>query len=94
MTDPILSAIPVFTFLVLLELYLTYKMQSDHYTKMDTLGSLSLGIGSMLVGLASKVLIYFVYSFVFQYRIFDFEMTFLLLIILFFLDDFSYYWFH
>ena len=94
MTDPILIAIPVFTFLVLLELYLTYRMQSDHYTKMDTFGSLSMGVGSILVGIASKALIYFVYSFVFQYRIFDFEMTFPLLIILFFLDDFSYYWFH
>ena len=94
MTDPILIAIPVFTFLVLLELYLTYKMQSDHYTKMDAFGSLSMGVGSIIVGLASKVLIYFVYSFVFQYRLFDFEMNIPILILLFFFDDFSYYWFH
>lgn len=94
MTDPIIIAIPFFIFLVLLELYLTYKMKSEHYTKMDTFGSLSMGVGSMIVGLATKTVIYFVYSFVFQYRLLDFEMTFLALIVLFFFDDFSYYWFH
>tara|TARA_B110000967_G_scaffold56653_1_gene58086 strand:- start:4 stop:735 length:732 start_codon:yes stop_codon:yes gene_type:complete len=53
-----------------------------------------MGVGSMLVGIATKVIVYAAYSFVYQYRLFSFEMTIPVIILLFFLDDFCYYWFH
>ena len=92
--DPILIAIPLFVILVLVELYLTFKLKSENYTQLDTFGSLTMGVGSMLVGIATKVIVYAVYSFVYQYRLFSFEMTIPVIILLFFLDDFCYYWFH
>ena len=92
--DPILIAIPLFVILVLVELYLTFKLKSENYTQLDTFGSLTMGVGSMLVGIATKVIVYAAYSFVYQYRLFSFEMTIPVIILLFFLDDFCYYWFH
>jgi sterol desaturase/sphingolipid hydroxylase (fatty acid hydroxylase superfamily) len=92
--DPILIAIPLFVILVLVELYLTVKLKSENYTQLDTFGSLTMGVGSMLVGIATKVIVYAAYSFVYQYRLFSFEMTIPVIILLFFLDDFCYYWFH
>jgi sterol desaturase/sphingolipid hydroxylase (fatty acid hydroxylase superfamily) len=92
--DPILIAIPLFVILVLVELYLTFKLKSKNYTQLDTFGSITMGVGSMLVGIATKVIVYAAYSFVYQYRLFSFEMTIPVIILLFFLDDFCYYWFH
>ena len=92
--DPILIAIPLFVILVLVELYLTFKLKSENYTQLDTFGSLTMGVGSMLVGIATKVIVYAAYSFVYQYRLFSFEMTIPVIILLFLLDDFCYYWFH
>ena len=94
MIDPILIAIPLFVILLLAELFLTHKLKSGNYTKLDTFGSLSMGLGSMLVGILTKIIIYGAYTFVYQYRLFSFEMTIPLIILLFFLDDFCYYWFH
>jgi sterol desaturase/sphingolipid hydroxylase (fatty acid hydroxylase superfamily) len=92
--DPILITIPLFTILVLVELYLSFRLKSDNYTKLDTFGSLTMGIGSMLVGVVTKGIVYGAYTLVYQYRLFSFEMTIPLIICLFFLDDFCYYWFH
>lgn len=94
MIDPVLVAAPIFALLVLVELFLTYKLKTEAYTTPDAFGSLTMGIGSMLVGLATKVVIYGAYTFVYQYRLISFEMTIPLIILLFFLDDFCYYWFH
>jgi len=94
MIDPVIVAAPIFAILVLAELYLTFKLKAEAYTTSDTFGSISMGVGSMIVGLVTKVIVFAVYSFVYQFRLFTFEMTISLIILLFFLDDFCYYWFH
>lgn len=94
MIEPTVIAIPFFVLLILLELYLSYKMQKDNFGKRDSFGSLSMGLGSVFVGLFLKGLIYFVYSLVYQFRLFDFEMSLPLILLLFLFDDFTYYWFH
>lgn len=94
MIEPTVLAIPFFGLIIVVELYLSYTMQSHNYKKLDVFGSISMGIGSILVGIVTKGFIFLIYSFVFQYRLFDFEMTWPILIVLFFLDDFCYYWFH
>ena len=94
MIDPVIVAAPIFGILVLIEIYLTFKLKSEAYTTSDTFGSISMGVGSMVVGLVTKVIVFAVYSFVYQYRLISFEMTIPLIILLFFLDDFCYYWFH
>lgn len=94
MNNLIIISIPFLILLILIELYLSYRIQLDQYEKMDTFGSLSMGIGNTIIGTLSKGLMYAIFSFIYHYRIFDFEMTLPLVVILFFLDDFSYYWFH
>ena len=94
MIDPLLIAIPLFVILILVELFLTFRMKIENYTKLDTFTSLSMGIGSALVGIGTKIIVYAAYSFVYQYRLFTFEMTLPFVVLLFVLDDFCYYWFH
>ena len=94
MNNIILFAIPFFSILVFLEMYVCYKMQSKKYIKWDTFGSLSMGIGNILIGILSKGLIFFVYSLIYQYRLFDLELSLTIFLALFLLDDFCYYWFH
>ena len=94
MNDIILLAIPFFTALVLLEIFLCSKMQSERYTTWDTFGSLSMGVGNAIIGVLIKGVIFLVYSFFYQYRIIDLEMSFVVGLSLFLLDDFCYYWFH
>ena len=94
MNNIILFAIPFFSILVFLEMYVCYKMQSKKYIKWDTFGSLSMGIGNILIGILSKGLIFFVYSLIYQYRLFDLELSLTIFLTLFLLDDFCYYWFH
>lgn len=94
MNNIILFAIPFFSILVFLEMYICYKMQSKKYIKWDTFGSLSMGIGNILIGILSKGLIFFVYSLIYEYRLFDLELSITIFLALFLLDDFCYYWFH
>lgn len=94
MMNPIIIAIPIFVILILVELYLTFRIKSASYTKLDAFSSISMGLGSVLVGIGTKIIIYSAYSFVYQYRLFHFEMILPFIILLFFLDDFCYYWFH
>ncbi len=94
MIDPVLIAIPLFVLLISVELFLTVKLKYEAYTKSDTFGSLSMGVGSVLVGGATKIIVFAAYSFVYQYRLFSFEMNLPFIVLLFLLDDFCYYWFH
>jgi len=94
MLDPTVFAIPLFAILIFVELFLTVRLKSENYTKLDAFSSISMGLGSMLVGIVTKVVVFAVYSFVYQYRLFSFEMSLPIIVLLFFLDDFCYYWFH
>ncbi|RAJ94574.1 sterol desaturase/sphingolipid hydroxylase (fatty acid hydroxylase superfamily) [Larkinella arboricola] len=88
-------AIPFFVVLLLTEVIVTAIHQKDYYEKNDTLGSLSMGIGNVIIGLFGKVLVFGAYSLVYEYRLFTVDMTrWWAWVLLFFADDFSYYWFH
>ena len=94
MNNIILYAIPFFSILVFLEMYIYYRIQSKKITQEDSLGSLSMGIGSVIIGVFLKGTIFLIYSILYQYRIFDLEMSFTVIVGLFLLEDFCYYWFH
>ncbi|MFD1140209.1 sterol desaturase family protein [Larkinella insperata] len=88
-------AIPFFIVLLLAEVIVTAIHQKDYYEKKDTLGSLSMGIGNVIIGLFGKVLVFGAYSVVYNYRIFTVDLTQgWAWVLLFLADDFSYYWFH
>lgn len=88
-------AIPGFVLLLSLEAWFSYRENRHLYHTKDTWGSLGLGIGNVIVGFATKALIFGLFSFLYQFRIFDLDAgTWWFWVILFFADDFSYYWFH
>ncbi len=95
MRDLIQYAIPGFIMLLLAEVLVTAREQRDYYDAKDTAGSLAMGIGNVVVGLVGKALVFASYSLVYRFRLLTVDMTqWWAWLLLFFADDFSYYWFH
>ena len=95
MRDLIQYAIPGFVILLVAEVIVTAIQQKDYYDVKDTASSLSMGIGNVIIGFVGKVIVFAAYSLVYQFHLFTVDMTqWWAWIILFFADDFSYYWFH
>ncbi|WP_080239906.1 sterol desaturase family protein [Spirosoma rigui] len=95
MKDLIQYAIPGFILLLVAEVILTARQQKDYYDAKDTAGSLTMGIGNVVVGFVGKAIVFGTYSLVYQFRLFTVDMTQTWAwVVLFIADDFSYYWFH
>lgn len=88
-------AIPFFILAMLLELYITTKQHIKTYEVKDTFSSIAMGIGNVLTGFVSKALVLLSFAFVYEeFRIFTIPVAWWSFILIFFLDDFSYYWYH
>jgi len=95
MRDLIQYAIPGFVVLLVAEVIVTAIQQKDYYDAKDTASSLAMGIGNVIVGFVGKVIVFGTYSLVYQFRLFTVDMAqWWAWVVLFFADDFSYYWFH
>ncbi len=95
MKDLIQYAIPGFVVLLVAEVIITAIQQKEYYDAKDTAGSLTMGIGNVVVGFVGKALTFGAYSLVYQFRLFTVDMIqWWAWVVLFFADDFSYYWFH
>lgn len=55
----IIWAAPVMFFFVLLEAFISYKQNKKYYDKKETLGSLGLGIGNVLISVWIKVALFY-----------------------------------
>src|SRR6266481_3581026 len=87
-------AMPGFIALLVLEAVLDAFMRRDLYRFKDTAASLTMGTGSVLLGLLSKSMVFVIFSKVHQFAIFKIGYQWWAWALLFFADDFSYYWFH
>ena len=87
-------AIPFFVITVILEIVLTIKIKMDEYEFKDAGTSIAMGLGNVVVGLFTKGMILGIFLFLYQYRFFTFPFAWWSWILLFFADDFCYYWFH
>ena len=91
----ILYAIPFFVLAMLLELYVATKQGLKTYTGKDAFSSIAMGLGNVFIGFISKIIVltalYYVYE---NFRMFTIPITWWSFVLLFFADDFSYYWFH
>lgn len=96
MRDLIQYAIPGFVILLVVEIIVTVRQQKDYYVTKDTASSLSMGIGNVIISaIIGKALVFGALSLVYQVRLFTIDMTqWWAWVILFFAEDFSYYWFH
>jgi len=90
-------AIPVFFLMIFIEAFIDYKKKAGFYRLNDSINSLSCGILSELLGLFVKSAFFGIYILLYTNlrvtEIFN-NHNVLTLIVLFFLVDFIYYWFH
>ena len=88
-------AIPAFVLLVIAEWYYSYKEQKALYETKDAFSSMALGIGNVISGFGSKVLVFGAFFLVYKFRIYTLDASlWWVWVLAFFGDDFSYYWFH
>lgn len=92
--DIIHFAIPAFVLLLLAELILSAYEQRDLYETKDTISSLTMGLGNVIIGIWGKLLVLGTYYLLYQIRVFTLGWEWYIWILAFFADDFSYYWFH
>ena len=88
-------AIPGFVLLLSIEAWFSYRENKHLYETKDTFASLGLGIGNVLVGFVTKAMIFGLFTLLYNLRLLDLDAgKWWFWVLLFFADDFSYYWFH
>jgi sterol desaturase/sphingolipid hydroxylase (fatty acid hydroxylase superfamily) len=90
-------ATPVFIALLLLELQLTKRRLppgAKGYERRDSWASLSMGLGNVVVAALTKSLAVGLYFAAYQLRLFEIGAGAAAWVLLFFAEDFCYYWFH
>ena len=91
----IIYAIPFFVFAMLLEFVVSSNKNIKSYTAKDAFSSIAMGLGNVFISFLSKLFVFAALYYVYEsFRIFTIPITWWSFVILFFLDDFSYYWFH
>lgn len=96
--NPVKYAIPFFVLAIALEAWINYKERKGvDYSLKDSAASISMGLGSVLADLLAKSIGFFFFYKIFRsYALFADTLSFTLLgwVLLFFLDDFIFYWHH
>ena len=92
----LIFATPVFLLTMIIELYLSQRRNLELYHKQDSLTSMALGFIALVVEIGFKLSALFLFT-----QLHDMSpwrdvvaRQWWAVVILFFLDDFSYYWFH
>jgi sterol desaturase/sphingolipid hydroxylase (fatty acid hydroxylase superfamily) len=88
-------AIPFFAVTVIFEGIILYKKDRKNYNLKDTFASISMGIGNVIVNLASKLLVVLVFTFIYEnFKLLEIPFTWWAWLLIIFVDDFCYYWAH
>jgi len=88
-------SIPIFFLLIGIELIFNRAKKKDYYRLNDALSSISNGIGSEVIGIFSKTLLFFAYLYIFNnWKFMDMGEAWWSWVILFLGVDCVYYWFH
>ncbi len=90
----ILAAIPFFIACLLLEAILAAHGKRRVFEARDTVTSLAMGVGNVLIGLFWKGIAFGIYTALHQFALFDIGHGPLAWVAVIFADDFAYYWFH
>ncbi len=88
---------PIILCLIILEIIISAKKGLKYYKYQDSLGSIGLIIGNVIINLMTKGVIIAFYLFLYQFRLFDFSIfgsIWIEIILTLLAIDFIYYWFH
>lgn len=92
---PIITyAVPGFVLLILIEMIYIRVTKKGRYEARDSLTSLLMGFGNQVFELALGGLVIFAFAWAYQFRLFEIGWTWWALVLCFFGEDLSYYWFH
>jgi alkylglycerol monooxygenase len=88
-------AIPVFFLLIGIEFFYGLYKKKEYYRFNDFFSNMSQGIGSQIVGVFAKTILFFGYLYLYNnHRFFEISFAWYNWLILFLGVDFLYYWFH
>jgi len=94
MHDLIQLAIPAFIALMIVEAIAGAIMHREIYELKDAAASITMGLGNLAVDLLAKVFQFGVLTYLYRFAIFQIGYQWWAWVLLFFGDEFSYYWFH
>ncbi len=93
--DIITLSIPLFVVLMVAEIvWIKLKGKGGAYETRDTATSHLMGAGNMVAGIALGFIAYGLFTFLWQYRLFDLGTSVATIALCFVLDDLRYYWVH
>ncbi|GLQ06385.1 sterol desaturase family protein [Sneathiella chinensis] len=93
--DPVTLAIPAFVLLILIEVIIgKFRPRKSNYEMRDSAASLLMGLGNFSKDFINFGVIYGVSSWVYEHRLFDIGYEWYAFLLIFFAEDFCYYWFH
>ncbi len=91
----IFYAFPLFATVIVLELVINFFQERQLYKGIDTVASVSMGIGSLFVNILMKAAAFFAYTFLYNnFHIFELDSVWWVWVLLIFADDLSFYWHH
>ncbi|MBT4775422.1 MAG: sterol desaturase family protein [Crocinitomicaceae bacterium] len=92
----LIYAVPFFVVFIFFELWIDLRESAKSYEARDTISSLTMGLGNLLINTSAKVFVLGIFWFIYDnYRLFTLDFSYLWVwIFVFFAEDFTYYWFH
>ncbi len=70
------------------------RQKKSNYEARDSAASLSMGLGNFAIGMLNFGIVASISSWIYQYRLFEFGYHWYAFLLIFFAEDFCYYWFH
>ena len=92
--DPTVFAIPVFIALIIIEVVINAKKNLNLYKIKDSTANITMGLGSVVIGLLTKTFAFFVFLWIYQFRLFEIPNTWWMWGLLLLADDVTFYWYH
>ena len=92
--DIIIWAAPAMFFFVLIEYIISYKQDKKYYERKETLGSICVGIGNVLIGAALKLILFSVLVWVYNLIPWRMELNWWTFLPCYILFDLCSYWAH
>ncbi|MCA9767054.1 MAG: sterol desaturase family protein [Carnobacterium sp.] len=88
-------AIPFFFFTLIIEIIVDAREKNNSYETKDAITSITMGLGNVFLGLISKGLVFGAFILIYDnFRLFTIPFTWWAWVLILFVEDFTYYWFH
>jgi sterol desaturase/sphingolipid hydroxylase (fatty acid hydroxylase superfamily) len=93
--DPTVFAIPVFSALIIIEIVINAKKNLNLYKFKDSAANITMGLGSVVIGLLTKTFAFFVFVWIYEFHhLFEIPNTWWMWGLLLLADDVTFYWYH